>query len=303
MNYLEDLKSSILKATDDTMYIMECLRDLKGNTISIGSGGSYVVAEFASSVLSQANRIIANTLDPRDLLYADLRPFDNIFIASYSGSNFGVKSSILDGKNNYLLSNRKTKIKNEVLLHYDMEDEHSFISIKSTIIPMAILLKYYLQEKFIETIEDIFASLDPSLTLDGDADFINIYRGIDSRASASFLESTLTESAISVPLMHEKYSYCHGRSTINKNHNSRAIYLRNRNTDLDKAIISVLDIQMNSYVVIDSRYEDSIIDDFYLTLQCLIIVKNMTNKKKIDLKIIKYDKEAVKKLYYFKGSM
>lgn len=303
MNYLEELKSSILKATENIDSVIEELDKMKGNTICVGSGGSHVVGEYASSIISKVKSCVSYSLDPRDLHYENLKPFDNIFIASYSGSNFGVKNSILKDKNTYLLSSRKTNIASEVLLHYDMEKEDSFISIKSTIVPMSILLKYYLRDKFNDIIDDIFNNLDLELFLNIDTDYINIYHGIDCKASASFLESTFTESGISVPLMHEKYSYCHGRSTINKKHDSIAIYLSNRNTDLDRTIISVLELQMKDYIVIDSRYDDAIIDDFYQTIQCLLLMENIARRKKINIRKIKYDKEAVKRLYFFKGSM
>ncbi len=301
--YLEELRMSILKSTDDIDDIIESLTNIRGNTICVGSGGSKVVAEYAKEVLSVANSCITICLDPRDLTYADLTHFDNIFIASYSGSNFGVKRSILESKNNYLLSKRKTHINNENLLHYELENESSFVSLKATMIPMAIMLKYYLQDQFKDILDDIFNNLDINLLLNIDTEYVNIFTGVDSASCASFLESTFAESSIAVPLIHEKYSYCHGRSTINRRHDSSAIYLRNMNKDLDNSLISVLEIQMKNYVVLDSKYEDSIIDDFYLTLQCLILICNIAKVKKVDLKKIKYDKDAVRKLYYFKGSM
>lgn len=303
MNYLEELKRDILESTKNIDYITISLDKMKGNTICTGVGGSYVVSEYASSIIAASKSCIAYSLDARDLGYTNLEPFDNIFIASYSGSNFGVKSSILKDKNTYLLSSRKTNISNEILLHYEMDKEDSFISMKATIIPMSILLKYYLKDKFNDIIDDIFNNLNVNLSLNIDTSYVNIYHGIDSKASAAFLESTFTESGASIPLMHEKYSYCHGRSTSNKKHESSAIYLRNRNTDLDKTIISVLDLQMKDYIVLDSKYEDSIVNDFYETIQCLLLMLNIARTKKINLRKIKYDKEAVKKLYFFKGSM
>ena len=121
MNYLEELKKSILDSTENIDNIVASLDKMKGNTICVGSGGSHVVGEYASSIISKVKSCISYSLDPRDLHYANLDSFDNIFIASYSGSNFGVKSSILKDKNIYLLSSRKTNITNEVLLHYDMD--------------------------------------------------------------------------------------------------------------------------------------------------------------------------------------
>ena len=300
---IKKIKANILTSTKNIEGLVEDLKSIKGNTIIIGTGGSRVVAEFASSVLTAKNHIITKVVDSRDLKYLDLSLYENIFITSYSGSNFGVKSCFNNDLKKYLLTHRVTKIDDEVLLSYEMEGEHSFISLNSSIIPMAILLKYYFDDKFDILIEDIFNKVNKDEFLNITEEYINIFYGIDTRTSATFLETTFAESGISAPLMHEKYSYCHGRSTINKKHKHQAIYLGNNNCDLDNALKEVLEIQMTDYLVIDNIYDDSIVNDFYLTIACIYLLRNIAASKGIDLSNIKYDKEAVRRLYYFKGSM
>ncbi|MCH5166623.1 MAG: hypothetical protein J1F35_01900 [Erysipelotrichales bacterium] len=297
------LKENILSGTKNVNKIMKGLESINGNTIIVGTGGSRVVAEFASSVLSKKNNIITKVVDSRDLRYMDLTNYKNIFIVSYSGSNFGVKSCFDNDLKKYLLTHRKSKIDSEELLNYEMASEKSFISISSSFVPMAILLKYYYEDKFDILIEDIFNRVNKDQYLNIYGEYVNIYSGIDTRASASFLETTFAESGLSVPLIHEKYSYCHGRSTINKSHVASAIYLGFNGSDLDIAIKDVLDIQMKEYLMLENIYDDSIINDFYLSLNCLYLLKNIAEAKKINLSDIKYDKDAVRKLYYFKGSM
>lgn len=300
---IKKIKENIFGSTKNIEGIIEKIKNIKGNTIIIGTGGSRVVAEFASSVLTAKNHIITNVVDSRDLKYLDLSLYKNIFITSYSGSNFGVKSCFDNNLKKYLLTHRVTKIDDEVLLSYEMEGEHSFISLNSSIIPMAILLKYYFNDKFDILIEDIFNKVNKEEFLNITEEYINIFYGIDTRTSATFLETTFAESGISAPLMHEKYSYCHGRSTINKKHKHQAIYLGNNNCDLDNSLKEVLEIQMTDYLVIDNLYDDPIVNDFYLTIVCIYLLRNIAASKSIDLSNIKYDKEAVKRLYYFKGSM
>lgn len=303
MDYLNSIYDSIITSTSNIDDIINILKSIKGNVISIGSGGSRVVAEYVSLVLTTKNSLISVSVDPRDLNYVDKKNYENIFISSYSGSNFGVKYAINTGLKKYLLTTRKTNIKDEIVLHYDMESEHSFISIKATIIPMAIMLKYHVGDNFNQTIKEIFQSIDIDLNLKNIKNHINIFSGIDSKVCETFLESSLTESGIAIPLIHEKYSYCHGRSTINKRHDESAIFLSYNESELDESLIKVINLQMPNHCILKRKFLDPIINEFYLTLQCICLLKNIADSKKIDLSNIKYDKEAVKILYYFKGSM
>lgn len=301
--YINSLEENIINSTKNIDLIINDLKEIKGNLLSVGTGGSRVVAEYASSVLAKKNHLVAKSVDPRDLEYIDKSLYENIFISSYSGSNYGVKKSLDNNLNKYLLTNRKTNISNEKILHYEMPKEHSFISLNATIVPMAILLKYYLENNFDETLKSIFANVDKDAIVNLSGEYINIFSGIDTPATAAFLESTLTEAGISSPLIHEKYSYCHGRTTINKDKTHQAIYLGDQNTELDRALKEALAIQMSDYFILESMYDDSIVNDFYQTIQSLYLLRNIAQEKNIDLSTIDYDKEVVKKLYYFQGSM
>lgn len=300
---LNELKSLILKSTENIDKITEDLANIKTNTLITAAGGSMVVAKFLKNVLEKKNNIISETKDARDLKYTNLNLFDNIFIVSYSGSNYGVKTSFYDNKRMYLLSNRKTKIKNEELLHYDISCENSFISIETTIIPCAIILKYYLGDIFAIILDEIFASIDESLFLELKGNYLNIFSGVETSCTEEFLTSTLVEAGISVPLIHKKYSYCHGRSTINKKHDSSSIYLGYNGSDLDTTIKKVLELTSANYIIMESLFSDTIVDDFYYLLQSIVLLLNISKSKKVDLRNIKYDRDAVKNLYYFKGSM
>lgn len=283
--------------------ILTYLNDIDTPTICVGSGGSKVVASFAANILESKNKVLTKVLDVRDLFYTNLDIFENIFISSFSGSNFGVKASFIKSKKVYLLSKRKTKIKDEILLNYDIPAINSFISLEATIIPMTIMLKYYLGNKFEKVFKNIIGSIDKNLNLDSDQGFINIFSGVDSTSTEVFLESTFTESGMFVPLVHKRYDYCHGRSTINKEHKYSTIYLSYSDTDLDKTLVDVLKNTMSDIIILEKRFKDPIINDYYMCLQSMYLLINMACSKKIDLRKIKYDHDAVKNLYYFKGSM
>jgi hypothetical protein len=302
-NFIEEMENNISLSTQSIDDILNSLAKIEGNLISVGTGGSRVVAEYAASVLAKKNHIMTKCVDPSDLNYLDKSFYKNIFISSYSGSNFGVKKSLLENLKKYLLTNRKTKISDEAILHYEMPYEDSFISLNATIVPMAILLKYYLGENFYKVIEEIFHKIDKNIFLNIYSEFVNVYYGIDTPATKSFIESTFVEAGIAGVVLHEKYSYCHGRSTLNKNKSHSAIYIRNKNTDLDNTIKEVMNFQMKDYCLLESLFSDEIVDDFYLTLQSIYLLRNIAKSKNIDLSKIDYDKEATRKLYYFKGSM
>lgn len=301
--YINSLEENIMESTKNIDDIIKELKEIKGNLLSVGTGGSRVVAEYASSVLSKKNHIIAKSIDPRDLEHIDKSLYEKIFISSHTGSNYGVKKSLENDLEKYLLTTRKTSISDEKILHYEMPYEHSFISLNATLIPMAILLKYYLDNEFDKTIKNIFANIDEQASITLNGEYLNIFSGIDTRTSETFIESTLTEAGIAIPLIHEKYSYCHGRTTINKDKKSSAIYLGDKDTDLDCALKDVLENQMNDLYILKDKYADEIVNDFYLTLQSVYLLRNIAESKNIDLSTIDYDKYAVKKLYYFKGSM
>lgn len=299
---IKNLYDDIIYATKNIDEKLDIFKSINGATICIGVGGSKVVAKYAEKVLAKKNKLIAITMEPHSFLHYDYSLYENIFIVSHSGKNYGVKACLDNNLNSYLLSTRKSNIKDENIINYDMPNRHSFISISDTIIPMAILLKYYLGNKFSKTLDKIFASIDKTLSLENSTN-INIYTGFDSEAASFFLESTLIESGLNTPIVNYKYDYCHGRSTINKNHDKEAILLGYDKTDLDKTLLNVLNKSMKRIVVLKKISQDDIINDFYFTLSSVYITANLAKNKHIDLKKIDYDRESVKELYYFKGSM
>ena len=299
MKYIfEDIRNT----TKNISFILEQLSKIKGSTLTLGSGGSKVVAEFIKLVLTKKNKIIVNTIDAADLSQLDTSLYENIIVSSYSGKNHGVKKSLEYDLQVFLLSTRKTRIKSEVLLTYNMEHRHSFISLNQTIVPMAIMLKYYLKEAFDEVIDTIEELIDKNLDFEI-KDVTNIYTTYNTSASSRFIESTLVESGISSPIIHFKYDYCHGRSTINKNNDYSSIVLINQENDIDTLLVDVLTNQLKSNLFIKGPFQDEIINEFFLTLQSMYLLCNIAKSKNIDLSNIDYDKEAVKKVYYFKGSM
>lgn len=290
----------ILFSTKNIKRITSKLEKIDNNTISSGVGGSKVVSAFISQVLAKKNNIICNYYEPRDVLYLNYKTYKNIIISSYSGSNYGVECLMKLDLNKYLLSTNKINSINN--LTYKLNAKRSFISLNTTIVPMAIMLKYYLGSNFNKIIKDIFNNVDKKVNISIE-NTVNIFSGIDTISPELFLETTLVEAGIAIPVIHHKYDYCHGRSNINKTNNIPIIYLLNHETDLDKKLIKILQAQNKKLIILKGIYEDEIVNNFYLTLLSIYLMQNIAINKNINLSRIDYDKYVIPKIYRFKGSM
>lgn len=123
--------------------IKETISSIKTPTICTGVGGSNVVSNFASKVLSTKNKCISESVEPRSIIYKNLSRYDNILACSYSGRNFGVETSFNNNLNKYLLSYKPKEGVNNLTYNSSIEVEDSFISLAATLMPMSILLAYY----------------------------------------------------------------------------------------------------------------------------------------------------------------
>lgn len=293
------LQVRVLDSLDKTelIKIRDILSSIKEPTLVSGVGGSNIVSLFLSKVLSKKNSIICENVTARDLIYKDLTCFKNIISCSYSGNNLGVNTSFNNNLNKYLLSkNTKEGVNN--ITYSAMDTEESYISLSSTLIPMSIILAYYLDND-LDVIKSIIGNI-PEFTFN-DSDIYEVLSGYDTNTAAKFLESTLVEAGIGIPIIHDKYDYCHGRSTLGYNYKSNMI-LMNTNKELDKFYDNILDTYYKNIIKFDKKYEDDIINDYYFTYLSMYLCKKIAEKKEKDLSIVDYS-QIVKKVYFFKGEM
>ena len=273
---------------------------IKTPTITTGVGGSSVVSNYASKVLSSKNGIIVEHQEPRDMLYKTLTGYDNVLACSYGGNNYGVQTSFDNTLNKYLLSRNESQIGGVTSLNYDaeIENEDSFISLAATLMPMSVMLAYY-NDNDISVIKEI---LETAREYNVDADKVyEILTGFDTSTASIYLDSTLAEAGLASPVIHDKYSLCHGRTTLSYHHDNSLIHL-NRNTELDKLYKEELPQYYNGVITLEGKYDDPIIDDFYLTYQAMLLSKAMAESTGRDLSRMAYS-PAVKKLYRYKGEM
>lgn len=296
------LKERVIDSLDNTNldYIRRELSKLDKATLFSGVGGSSVVSEFGSKVINIKNEIITVNSEPRDFIYRNNSTFRNVIVCSYSGNNYGVELSFLKELRKYLISNNSFNDNDITYLKYNttIDKERSFISLGATLIPVSILMNYYLNGKnslMLDCIEET------SFNFELESDIYEIFSGYDTSTASKYLESTMVESGIGIPIVHDKYSYCHGRSTLGINYNGIAIYY-NRNTDFDKIMLEELKQYYSTIIIIDSKFEDPILDDYQMLIQSMYLTKYIAEKKSKDLSKVEYS-PIVKKLYKYNGKI
>lgn len=294
------LKKRVIDSLNNTDldYIRNELSNITDSTIISGVGGSSVVSNFTSKVLNKKNGIITLNSGPRDFIYRS-NNYKNILACSYSGNNYGVELSFNNDLKKYLLSNNSFNDNDVTYLKYSttIDKERSFISLAGTLIPVSIIMDYYLNGKdsFIDLINE------KKFNFNINSDIYEIFTGYDTSTASKYLESTMTESGIGIPIIHDKYDFCHGRSSLGYTHNTNVIYF-NRNTEFDKLMLQELRCYYDTIIVIDSVYDDDIMDDYYMLIESMYLTKYIAEMKSIDLSDVNYS-PIVKKLYKYNGQI
>lgn len=283
----------------DLERVRKQLENIKGSTLCTGVGGSHVVSTFATSVLSRKNSSIVKNIQPRDMLYENIDLYNNVLSCSYGGRNYGVRVSFDNHLNKYLLSHDvygKEDVET-ILYKSSYPIEKSFISLAATLMPMSLLLDYYLQ-KDIGFIHKYFKEVKYDVLGN---DTYEILSGIDTLSASTFLESTLIEAGVANVIIHDKYDYCHGRTTLSYN-NDHSLILFNNETELDKIILGEADKYYKEVIVLNKENDDLIVNDYIQTIRSMYLAKSLAEKKDINLSKVNYS-PFIKKLYYFKGQM
>ena len=180
--YLKERVIDSLEHTD-LEFIRHELSKINEPTIFSGVGGSSVVSEFGSKVMNKKNGIISINSEPRDFIYRNNNPFRNVVACSYSGNNYGVELSFLNELKKYLLSNNAFEDKDVTYLKYDttIDSERSFISLGATLIPVSILMDYYLNGKDKDLVDSI---QEQDFNFEPENDIYEIYTGHDTSTAS-----------------------------------------------------------------------------------------------------------------------
>lgn len=309
--------------------IREMLYDLTIDnkpTLIMATGGSKVIAYYLQLIIERLGLtgIICEVIEPRDYFYkANRDMFSNLIVISASGNTNGISEALLDFRGNKYLITENKKESNYQVVSWSNElydREKSFISLATSLGPISLLLdsttslNLELGSNEIKRINDKIKELLSrskekinKLNIDfKDTSLIQIMSEYETKTSASVLESNLTEVGLAPAVIHDKGSYCHGRSNLLFQYpNSKLIYLSHGLKELDSLLIESINSEYSNISVFDTNdLSDNIFwKEYYLILQMYFLSKKIAKDKNIDLTQPEYNPTLVKKLYKFKGEM
>lgn len=200
------------------------------------------------------------------------------------------------------------------------EKEKSFISLATSLGPITLLLDSTTSlnleigsneiQKINDKIKELLirsANKIDRLQFDfKDTSLVQIMSGYETKTSGSVLESNLAEVGLSAPVIHDKGSYCHGRSNLLFRYpNSHMIYLTHELKEIDNMLINSIRDEYSNLTVFntDDLDENIFWKEYYLTLQMYFLSRKIADDKNIDLTMPEYNPRLVKKMYNFKGEM
>lgn len=282
----------------------DILSEIKGNVISIGTGGSFPITLFLEKVLVEKNNCFVKSMKARDLIYTNENP-DYIVAFTYSGKTPSIVKGFNSKSSNKVIYTFD-EISEEILISENniisyknkMEKEKSFISVSSTLIPLCLISKYYkdidiekIYYRCLNEIDNLNISFDNT---------VEIISGYDTYTSAYILESGLIESGLSYTVLHEANDYAHGRSSLNY-FNNTSLYIFLVNGKMKEYELNLFEFikEFNSNILILNSNYSGIIGELELTFKSYFLLKKMAEIKKINLSNIKCPKE-INKLYKYK---
>ena len=185
----------------------------------------------------------------------------------------------------------------DLVYNETLPKEKSFISLATTLMPVSLLLDYYVDGNS----KEYFNLIKEDTKYTDFENVFEIFSGFDTSTVSKFLESTITESGIGIPIVHDKYSYCHGRSTLGINNDTTAIYL-NKNTEFDKLMLDELRRYHKNIIVIDSMFNDQVLDEYQMLIKVMYLNKQIAESKGKDLSKVEYS-PIIKKIYKYNGEI
>lgn len=306
--------------TDKLNYHLNQLSSINigGNITTIGTGGSYITAYYASKTLEQFTLVKQSiTKEPRDILYS--KNSDNLIAFSWSGKTYAINKALEIFPSQSLLvhANKESLTPNEIRLYYpNMDEEKSFISIATTLIPMGEFLKIYLNNQglngntylhnLLNTIYPLHKEEISKINPDSlNVEVFEIMSGDYTYTASKALESSLTESGIGIPIVHEKYAYCHGRSNMisHNEHKHTLIYLINGRKEIDNLFLELLKPYYKDIILLESHYQDPLVGEYDLTLQAYLLCERIAKIKNMDISQVDYETNIVHKVYRYKGEL
>ncbi len=313
-------------------------------TLIVATGGSKSVAYYLKIIL-ESRGTLCEVIEPRDYFHkGSINKFGNLVVISNSGTSNGLLEILRNTYNtfygqkflitgNYIKQEEDyylcgdTKLPVFTIAHWGngkyKDREKSFVSIIPTLAPMLMFLEtsILLEENKMELYREDYLKINDKLKLliakskekvnnlnfnFKDTNLIQIMSGYETMCSSSILESNMIETGTSSVVIHDKGSFCHGRSNlIFQNPTSPIIYLAHQMNGLDNELLPLLIKEYPNIFLFHTLDEESNLfwKEYYLALQMYYLSKKIAEDKKIDLTMPEYNSQVVRKLYKYKGEM
>ena len=315
LNKSNDIREMLYQLTIDNM-----------PTLIVSTGGSKVVAHYLQSIIERLgiDGIICEVIEPRDYFYKTNRnQFSNLIAISTSVNTNGIKYVLDDFIGTKFLITQNNQESNYQVISWGnerYETEKSFISLVSSLGPITLMLDsttslnmeigYDEIKKINDKIKELLIrsreKIDKISVNFKDISLIQIMSGYETKTSSSVLESNLVEIGLAAPVIHDKGSFCHGRSNLLFQYpNSHVIYLCHQRRELDDILIELINREYSNISIFDTEdiKENYFLKEYYLILQMYFLSKKIADDKNIDLTQPEYNPKLVKKLYNFRGEM
>lgn len=310
-------------------------------TLIMATGGSCASAKYLKMFL-ESKEILCEVIEPRDYFYKqNISSYQRLIVLSNSGKSNGMLNALrtFPGEatlitNEYVMQDedytwegdRRVSLFDTIYWSngfYLDNTEKSFISIVPTLGPnlMFLELEQLLEENKEELTKEDYIKINEKLKvlisksrervgrLDfdfKDTNLVQIASGYDTKVSSCILESNMIETGTTTVCIHDKGSYCHGRSNLLfQNPDSPMIYLAHQMKSFDYELLHLFMKEYPNIFLFHTLDEEQNIfwKEFYLSLQMYYLSKKIADDKGIDLTMPEYNSKMVKKLYKYKGEM
>lgn len=307
------LKVDNLDTVFEIQKLITNIKRQKDNVAIIGTGGSFISANFITKLLSQelAKPVIA--LKPRDVFIYPIKNISSAILLTYSGKTPDILT-VNDylKKNNiksYIVTNQKKDNPEENTISYNSSRiEKGFLAVAGTIIPIYLFAKSCLKEinlkDFVENSitkwksELSFENLN--LKIADKSLLIDIFSGYETSATALDLESKFIESGFGRVTIHDKKDFSHGRFNIVSSFSpDLIIFLDSQNTSSYNEKLYKYLVKENLPIIRLKTNESGILADLDLLIASQFLIQSISEVIRRDLTKPDYPKRAMS-LYRYK---
>lgn len=307
------LKVDNLDTVFEIQKLITNIKRQKDNVAIIGTGGSFISANFITKLLSQelAKPVIA--LKPRDVFIYPIKNISSAILLTYSGKTPDILT-VNDylKKNNiksYIVTNQKKDNPEENTISYNSSRiEKGFLAVAGTIIPIYLFAKSCLKEiNLKDFVENSITKWKSELSFENlnlkIADkplLIDIFSDYETGTAALDLESKFVESGFGRVTIHDKKDFSHGRFNIISSFKpDLIIFLDSKDSGkyneklykyLTKEDVSIIHLKTN---------ESGILADLDLLIASQFLIQSISEIIKRDLTKPDYPKRAMS-LYRYK---